>query len=179
MEYAFHRVKSIGVVDANTLIAQFEDGISKIYDMRQLLGRFPGFKPLLENRQLLEMVHVEGSGYGVVWDDELDLSCNELWDNGTPVPTPFDDLLALSDATELWGLNESTLRKAISYGKLRVGYDVCNFGKQWVVTRSAMIREYGPLKSREWDSNSEPGMLAANTAPAYSETPFGASCPDS
>ena len=57
--------------------------------------------------------------------------------------TPFDGLMALSDATELWGLNESTLRKAISYGKLVNGVDVCKFGKQWVVSVNAMNREYG------------------------------------
>ena len=51
--------------------------------------------------------------------------------------------MALSDATELWGLNESTLRKAISYGKLVNGVDVCKFGKQWVVSVNAMNREYG------------------------------------
>ena len=31
---------------------------------------------------------------------------------------PFDGLLSFSEATSLWGLNESTLRKAIVYGKL-------------------------------------------------------------
>ena len=52
------------------------------------------------------------------------------------IETPFDDLIALSDAIVLWGLNESTLRKAISYGKLIIGVDVCKFGKQWVVSKS-------------------------------------------
>ena len=41
------------------------------------------------------------------------------------------------------GLNESTLRKAITYGKLVNGIDVCKFGKQWVVSTEAMKREYG------------------------------------
>ena len=52
-------------------------------------------------------------------------------------------MMAFSDATELWGLNESTLRKAIAYGKLVNGVDVCKFGKQWVVSMDAMKREYG------------------------------------
>ena len=51
--------------------------------------------------------------------------------------------LAFSDATALWQLNESTLRKAIAYGKLVNGVDVCKFGKQWVVSIDAMNREYG------------------------------------
>ncbi len=66
-----------------------------------------------------------------------------IWENGVEVETPFDGLMAFSDATELWGLNESTLRKAITYGKPVNGVDVCKFGKQWVVSIEAMRREYG------------------------------------
>lgn len=40
------------------------------------------------------------------------------------------------------GLNESTLRKAIFYGKLVNGVDVCRSSKQWVVSANAMTREY-------------------------------------
>ena len=61
---------------------------------------------------------------------------------------PFNNLIALSDGTILWGLNESTLRKSISYGKLQEGIDVMKYGKQWVITTEAMFREYGELKSR-------------------------------
>ena len=46
------------------------------------------------------------------------------------------------DATQLWGLNESTLRKAIAYGKLVNGVDACKYGKQWVISTEAMKREY-------------------------------------
>jgi len=88
-------------------------------------------------------VEVDVGGYGVIWGDELDLSCDELWTNGTAIETPFDGLMSFSDATSLWCLNESTLRKAISYGKLVNGVDVCKFGKQWVVSMEAMQREYG------------------------------------
>ena len=63
--------------------------------------------------------------------------------NGQTIQTPFDGLIAFSDATQLWGLNESTLRKAIAYGKLINGMDVCKFGKQWVISKAAMEREYG------------------------------------
>lgn len=81
------------------------------------------------------------------WNVDLDLSCDELYANGQVVKTPFDGIMAFSDATQLWGLNESTLRKAISYGKLVNGVDVCKYGKQWVVSMDAMKREYGQLKS--------------------------------
>ena len=79
----------------------------------------------------------------IIWDDDLDLSCDERWEHGTVVETTFDGLTAFSDATELWRLNKITLRKAISYGKLVNGVDVRKFGKQWVVSIDAMEREYG------------------------------------
>ena len=54
--------------------------------------------------------------------------------------------MSFGDASELWGLSESTLRKAVSYGKLVNGVDVCKFGKQWVVSKAAMKRAYGEIK---------------------------------
>ena len=55
----------------------------------------------------------------------------------------LDELMSFSDASELWGLSESALRKAVSYGKIVPGVDARKYGKQWVVTCEAMTREYG------------------------------------
>ena len=88
-------------------------------------------------------MQVDQGGYGIIWNDDLDLSCDEIYENGKTIKTAFDGLLAFSDATELWGLNESTLRKAIAYGKFVNGVDVCKYGKQWIVSVDAMRREYG------------------------------------
>ena len=122
--------------------------MTKIYDVKLLFEKLPAFAALKDDVQTFYSVSVDIGGYGIVWNDELDLSCDELWEHGTQVHTPFDGLIAFSDATELWGLNESTLRKAISYGKLVDGVDVCKFGKQWVVSMSAMQREYGNRQER-------------------------------
>lgn len=127
------------------LSVRFCEGLTKKYDIRPLFDKIPVFTAL-KNEEVFYGVSVGVGGYGIVWNDKLDLSCDELWENGVTVQTPFDDLIALSDATALWGLNESTLRKAISYGKLVNGVDVCKFGKQWVISRNAMEREYGNVK---------------------------------
>ena len=79
--------------------------------------------------------------------DDIDIACDELYYNGKTIQTPFDGLIAFSDATSIWGLNESTLRKAIAYGKLINGQDVCKFGKQWVISIEAMKRVYGMPKA--------------------------------
>ena len=97
--------------------------------------------------ELFSSVEVDKGGCGIIWNDDLDLSCDELFENGKTVKTPFDGLMAFTDATQLWGLNESTLRKAIAYGKLVNGVDACKYGKQWVISTEAMKREYGQPKA--------------------------------
>ena len=138
----FHKIKNISPLPEYRLSVQFAEGCTKIYDMKPLFERIPFFAEL-KDPHLFSDVTVDIGGHGIVWNDDLDLACDELWENGVEVETPFDGLMAFSDATELWALNESTLRKAISYGKLVEGVDVCKFGKQWVVSMNAMRREYG------------------------------------
>lgn len=139
----FHKIKNVAALPEYKLSVQFSEGVTKIYDVKPLFVKIPLFAGLMENPAEFACVTVDVGGYGIVWNDELDLSCDELWENGVQIDTPFDGLMAFSDATELWGLNESTLRKAIAYGKLIDGVDVCKFGKQWVVSIEAMKREYG------------------------------------
>ncbi len=139
----FHKIKNVSALPDFRLSVQFSEGVTKIYDVKPLFEKIPCFVELKNSLDEFYSVSVDVGGHGIVWNDDLDLSCDELWENGVEVETPFDGLMAFSDATELWGLNESTLRKAITYGKLVNGVDVCKFGKQWVVSVEAMQREYG------------------------------------
>lgn len=142
----FHKVKAVSALPNYRLSVQFTEGITKIYDMKPLFEKWAPFKELEIAPELFSCVEVDAGGYGIIWNDELDLSCDELFENGETVKTPFDGLMAFTEATQLWGLNESTLRKAIAYGKLVNGVDACKYGKQWVVSADAMRREYGQPK---------------------------------
>jgi len=142
----FHKIKDVNSMPDYRLSVQFSEGVTKVYDVKPLFDKIESFKIFEIRPELFSDVSVDIGGYGVVWNDDLDLSCDELFEKGNTVKTPFDGLMAFSDATLLWGLNESTLRKAITYGKLVAGIDVCKYGKQWVVSTEAMKREYGEPK---------------------------------
>lgn len=142
----FHKIKNVTVLKDYKLSVQFSEGITKIYDVANLIDNNSMFNDL-KDEKLFYSVEVDVGGYGVIWNDNIDISCDELFENGKTIKTPFDGLMAFSDATLIWGLNESTLRKAIAYGKLINGIDVCKYGKQWVVSIKAMEREYGIPKS--------------------------------
>ena len=138
----FHKVKNVFPLDDYKLSIQFAIGVTKIYDVKPLFSWREVFNNLKKDN-LFNHVFVDVGGCGIVWNDDIDLSCEELWENGVEVKTPFDGLISMADATTIWGLNESTLRKAIAYGKLVNGVDVCKYGKQWVLSMDAMKREYG------------------------------------
>lgn len=142
----FHKIKSVKAMPDYILMVSFVEGIQKTYNLKPLFNQLPVFQDLQHIKGLYEQVQVDPGGYGISWNDDLDIACDELWANGTPYITPFDNLISFSDATNLWGLNESTLRKAIVYGKLKEGTDVKKFGKQWVITLDSMRREYGDPK---------------------------------
>ena len=142
----FHKIKTVAALPNYVLLAHFADGSEKKYDMKPLMREHEIFRTFETVPGLFEQVRADVGGYGVVWNEDIDLDAEEIWVNGKEARTPFFGLISLADATVLWNLNESTLRKAISYGKLKTGTDVFNFGSQWVVTASAMEREYGAVK---------------------------------
>ena len=150
----FHKIKNVTAYPDYKILVQFSEGITKIYNVKQLIENNSMFK-ILRNEELFYSVQVDIVGYGIIWSDDIDISCDELFENGKIIETPFDGLMAFSDATLIWGLNESTLRKAISYGKLIDGIDVCKYGKQWVVSIDAMEREYGIPKNSSLKYDSE------------------------
>ncbi len=139
----FHKVKSVNPLPNYRLSVHFSEGVSKIYDVKPLFEKWPVFNDLKTTQGLFKSVSVDSGGFGISWNESIDLSCDELFENGKTITTPFDNLMSFGDATQLWGLNESTLRKAIAYGKLLNGVDVCKFGKQWIISMDAMRREYG------------------------------------
>lgn len=61
----------------------------------------------------------------------------------------FEDLYSLKEAADIWHLEESTIRKAIASNRFVEDKDVKKFGKQWVVTKNAMEREYGILVKKD------------------------------
>lgn len=80
------RIEAVAVVGTTHLLVHFDNGEQKIYDFRPLFCR-PPFR-LLENPAFFRAVRIDTGGYGVSWNDDIDLSEYELWTNGKPVNAP-------------------------------------------------------------------------------------------
>ena len=77
-----HRIKSVIPKDNYILYVVFQNGVEKEYDMHSLYQVFPQFKAFEKKEGLFEKVRVDVGGYGISWNDELDLDAEEIWENG-------------------------------------------------------------------------------------------------
>lgn len=80
------KIQSAKPLDTKQLKVIFEDGTIKVYDFNPLLAR-EHFQ-LLRNDAFFRSVQVDPGGYGISWNDDLDLSEDELWHNGVTVSSP-------------------------------------------------------------------------------------------
>ena len=78
----FHRVLSVKPLVELKLEVKFQSGETKEYDVKPLLKKWEPFKMLEYVTGLFENVRVDAGGYGISWNDEIDLSCDELWEFG-------------------------------------------------------------------------------------------------
>ncbi|MDP3957096.1 MAG: DUF2442 domain-containing protein [bacterium] len=76
----YPKIKSVKIVEDMKLEILFADGTQKTYDCKPILLEEPFTK--LQDTALFMQVHVDEGGYGISWNDQIDLSESELWING-------------------------------------------------------------------------------------------------
>jgi hypothetical protein len=81
----FPRVVSVDPLPNKFLLVTFSNGEQRSYNCAPLLNEEVFFD--LKNDGIFNSVHRGAGGYGVVWNDEIDLSESELWLHGKPLPT--------------------------------------------------------------------------------------------
>lgn len=77
-----HRIKTVRSLENFVILVMFQNGVEKEYDMRRLFSVFPQFREFEQVTGLFEQVKVDVGGYGVIWNDELDLDAEDIWENG-------------------------------------------------------------------------------------------------
>lgn len=77
----FHKIKNIVLLEDYILSVTFFEGVTKKYDVKLLFKKYKIFNKLKQNN-LFEKGYVGPDCYGVIWDYNLDISCDELFENG-------------------------------------------------------------------------------------------------
>ena len=78
----FHKVKTVCPLPDYQLCVQFAEGVTKIYEVKPLFKKWKLFELLKQKPELFHEVAVAPGGYGIIWNDEIDLACDELYENG-------------------------------------------------------------------------------------------------
>ncbi|MCT7953430.1 DUF2442 domain-containing protein [Ancylothrix sp. C2] len=79
----YPRILWAQAIDNRTLVVKFSNDEFRKYDISKLLE-----KPLfakLHNPVVFKNFRIEEGGYGLVWDEDVDISEYELWQNGISV----------------------------------------------------------------------------------------------
>ena len=77
------KIDTVRAIGPTRLLIRFRNGEQKVYDCGALVSR-PEFQ-LLASPAFFLAVHVDVGGYGISWNDDIDLSEYELWTNGQTV----------------------------------------------------------------------------------------------
>lgn len=78
------KIKNVRNKDDYILAVVFENDTMKEYDVKALMKRNKSFE-ILKDKVIFSMVKVEPGGYGISWNDDIDLSEHELWINGKEI----------------------------------------------------------------------------------------------
>ncbi|MDB9488697.1 DUF2442 domain-containing protein [Dolichospermum circinale CS-537/01] len=77
------RIVSAQAIDDHNLIIKFTNNELKKYDISKLLDN-PMFSPL-KNPAFFRNFIIDSGGYALVWNEDIDISEYELWQNGISI----------------------------------------------------------------------------------------------
>ncbi|MGE5342673.1 MAG: DUF2442 domain-containing protein [Candidatus Omnitrophota bacterium] len=79
----YPKIKNIKIADNYILMVEFDNDIQKKYDFKT---KFQDaiFKDL-RNPILFNQAKIDPGGYGISWNDDIDISEYELWKNGVAI----------------------------------------------------------------------------------------------
>ena len=76
----FYKIKKVEPLKNMILKVEFISGKIKYYDVKMLIEKIEQFREL-SNEEIFNKVKVDEGGYGINWNENIDISCNELWFN--------------------------------------------------------------------------------------------------
>lgn len=108
-----HKIKAIKMKNDLIVEAVFFNGTVMEYNVADMFALYPQMERL-EDRSLFEGARIDTGGYGISWDDELDLDAETIWEEGKYLGKVKTDLILelaskLSDAREKAELTQKQL----------------------------------------------------------------------
>lgn len=78
----FYLAQKVEFLESVKLKTTFQDGKVTVFDISSLFQKFPQLKELENNRDLFYSGKIAFNGLSIVWNDELDISTADLYEDG-------------------------------------------------------------------------------------------------
>ena len=88
--HGFIPIRTVKPLSIFVLEILFENGEIRKYDMKTLIEKYPAMKPLKESLELFNQVHVDLKGFGLIWNENIDLSAWGLYEKQLQFDSLFD-----------------------------------------------------------------------------------------
>lgn len=79
------RVRKVKALPDYLLFAEFADGEKRLYDIKPLFEQIPAFNELKRIYGLFKQAQPDTGGHGIVWNDNVDLDADEVYDYGAVI----------------------------------------------------------------------------------------------
>lgn len=86
----FHKITSLATLPDYVLLVGFANGEFKQFDLKSLMNKYPPFAALKNVNGLYEQAKIDAGGYGIVWNDDLDISAEGIYEKGVACSAPDD-----------------------------------------------------------------------------------------
>lgn len=112
----FIRATKVTFLEDTIVELTFQDGKVFQYDISLMFNKFRVFQKLKEDKELFYSGHLDNGGYGVIWNDELDLSAMGVYYSGQLVRTEPVSLnnrigVLINEARNKRGISQTQLAK--------------------------------------------------------------------
>ena len=78
-------IERVRPLEGFILEAEFTGGELRHYDCKLLIDEIPAFRMMVQDPEIFLHPQVASGCYGVVWNEDLDVASEEIWDNGKVV----------------------------------------------------------------------------------------------
>ena len=86
----FQKITSLATLPDYVLLVGFSSGEFKQFDLKSLMNKYPPFAALKNVNGLYEQAKIDAGGYGIVWNDDLDISAEGIYEKGVACSAPDD-----------------------------------------------------------------------------------------
>ncbi len=78
----FVKITSLATLPEYNLLVGFSTGEYKKFDLKPVMEKYAPFRALKETVGLYEQAKIDIGGYGIVWNDDLDISAEGIYEKG-------------------------------------------------------------------------------------------------